>query len=188
MHANLLAPSDHISGEELRAKGMIVVTLASVRVEPMEHIDPAKRGQKKDKGIISFREAGAKSWILNKTNVEILKAVFGDGRCGKQGSAAEHSDGKCYQTDHWIGHKLALGATKQKVSGDAVDGIIVAACDVLTAPLDVVVKLRSKAPRTFTVRPPGGAKPPTSKPCDGAHPEPACGAACWLAGPEEVQS
>ncbi len=81
MHANLLAQSDNLSGAELRAKGTVVGTIASIRVEEMEKI--GKPGAKTKRGVFTFSEQGSKPWILNVTNREILKVVFGDGRCGK---------------------------------------------------------------------------------------------------------
>ena len=152
MHANLLAQSDRQSGADLRARGVVVGTISGATVEEVEQIDPKKKG-KQLKGVITFAEPGVKSWLVNKTNVEILKVVFGDGRCGKQGSERDHADGKCYETAHWVGHKIALGATPQRVGGDEVDGIIVVGCDSLPGPLAVTVKLRNKAPRAYTVKP-----------------------------------
>lgn len=159
MHANLLAQSEHVSGAELRAKGAFVGTIKSIVLTDMDNIDPNKPG-KRPKGVFAFEESGSKPWVTNKTNVEILKRVFGDGRCGKEGTAKEHTDGRCYQTEHWHGHKIALGSSAQKVSGEPVDGIAVIGCSALTAPLEVEVKLPKRAPRKYTVNPPN--KPATT--------------------------
>lgn len=158
MHANLLAQSDHVSGDELRAKGVIAATLAGIEIKDMEKI--GKPGEKSKKGIMRFSETGAKPWIINKTNVEILKAIMGDGRCGKPGGPKEHVDGKCVNTDHWLGHKIGLGPNAQKVSGKPVDGVVVCVLDSLTKPMDVVVELRGRAARTYTVNPPKPASTP----------------------------
>lgn len=165
MHANLLAQSDNLSGAELRARGVVVGTIATIRVDEMEKI--GKPGQKTKRGVFTFKETGVKPWILNVTNREILKTIFGEGRCGKPDAMAndpdpakhEHRDGKCFQTDHWIGHRLALGATEQKVSGKTEDGIVIVGCSCLAALMDVTVNLRSKAPRTYTVKPPAKGQP-----------------------------
>ncbi len=148
MHANLLAQSDNLSGAELRAKGTVVGTIATIRVDEMEKI--GKPGAMTKRGVFTFAEQGSKPWILNVTNREILKVVFGGGRCGKQGTAKEHADGRCFQTDHWIGHKIALGATTQKVSGKPEDGIVIVGCDALAEALDVTVSLRGKSARVIT--------------------------------------
>jgi hypothetical protein len=169
MHANLLTQSDNISGEELRARGVVAWTIAAITREEMEKI--GKPGQKTKRGKIGFREPGSKPWIINVTNKKILIALFGEGRCGKQAtSPEEHKDGGCYNTDHWIGHMIALGATTQRASGKAVDGVIVAGSSVLTAPLDVEVALPNKTPIKYTIRPPskqsaGGQSKPSP-----AHP------------------
>lgn len=151
MHANLITESENQSGSELRAKGAFVGTIASINRQEMEKI--GKPGVKINRGVMRFAEQGAKPWILNVTNREMLKAVFGDGRCGKAGSDKDHADGKCYETDHWTGHKIGLAATEQRVSGKPEDGIILAACDAVTAPMKIKVKLSGKGEREYIVKP-----------------------------------
>lgn len=169
MHANLLAQSDNISGEELRGRGVVKWTIAGMTVEELEKM--GKPGQKTKRGRITFSEVGSKPWIINVTNKKILIDVFGGGRCGKQGSPAEHRDGKCYQTDHWIGHWLALGPTEQRAGGERVDGIIVVGCGALTAPLTVEIALAGKGRKSYTVNPPSKGAPPNHSMLDpAAHP------------------
>jgi len=156
LDARELTPSDHISGEELRARGPQAVTIASVTKVEMSSLDPNKK-IKKPRGVISFREEGARPWVINKTNRIILQNVFGGGRCGKQpGGPDEHADGLCNNTAHWVGQRIGLGATTQQLGQETTDGIIVVGADCLDAPLVVEVKLPNKKPRKYTVSPPNG--------------------------------
>lgn len=153
MHANLLAQGDNISGDELRGRGVVAWTIAAVTREELDKI--GRPGEKTKRGRFTFKEPGSKPWICNVTNKKILIAIFGGGRCGKQpASPDEHRDGGCYQTDHWIGHMIALGATKQRTSGKDVDGIAVVGCGALTSPMDVEVSLVGKGTKTYRVHPP----------------------------------
>lgn len=69
-------------------------TIAHVQIETLPNLK--KPGTDKDKGVIYFEEL-KRGWVMNRTNLECLKALF-----GKE------------STKTWIGHHVTLGTEPTK--------------------------------------------------------------------------
>jgi len=103
-------------------------TIKTVRIEELEGTD----GKKKVKGIISFQEI-SKEWVLNRTVVECLKAMWGR------------------ETNDWHGHRVTLYAAPfhDNTTGEDTTCIRVRGSPDLPADTSITISLPRKKP--FTV-------------------------------------
>ncbi len=146
MNADLLVQSEFIRAVDLVAAGPVTVKISGAELEKLESMDPKKKA--KNKGIISF-VGRDKRWVINATNKEILKQLFGGGRCGK----CPPESPLCKETEHWNGHAITLHAAKVQLGREMTDGIEVKGSPELQAPLTVVVKLPKKREREIILQP-----------------------------------
>lgn len=158
MNADLLVTSDYLRAVDLVALGPQTVTIERVVMEEMD--DLRVRGKKKQKGVIYFK-GKAKGWVINTTNKEMLKQLFGGGRCANPSDTTGHDEPEmCRQTDHWIGRRITLHAVKVRDPSDSkkkTDGIEVKGTPDLTAPLTITIKPNKRAgSRDVTFLPTGG--------------------------------
>jgi hypothetical protein len=145
-----LFPGRFIKAGDLKGKD-VTLQIATVRIEAL----PQDKGGEKVKGIVSF--AGAKKeWVLNRTNGECLKAMFGR------------------DTGEWVGKHVTLYPAP--VNGDI--GIRVRGSTDLKEPIEFELKLARKAPRKvrmLATRVNGKAAPkpaPAPEPEETPEPEP----------------
>src|SRR6185503_15613718 len=90
-------------------------------------------GQKRDRWILFF-EGQAQGLVLNRSNAELLVALFGR------------------DTEGWIGHWVTLGVQQVRMGKDMVPGIRVVGSPELKAPKTVTVKLPRKKPQDVVLR------------------------------------
>ena len=113
------------------------LTIESVKLESLED----EKGKKRDRWIVRFRNQ-ERGLVLNRTNAEIIAALWGR------------------DTDGWAGHAITLRAEKVQMGRETVDGIRIAGSPELTAPRTVTVKLPRKRPVEVKLVPTGKGKPP----------------------------
>ena len=140
----------------------------------------------KIKGVLKYKDAkGTGEIVWPITNSMLAAALFGAIDNGDPGQPVR-------DTDKWVGRLMTIYRDPDvRFGAEKVGGVRVYGSPDLTREITVSVQVtRKRRPQEVTLHPTGqGArKPAPSKPtpCDGAHPEPACGAACWLAGPEDM--
>ncbi len=114
-----LFPGRFIKAGDFKGKD-VTVTIATVRIEDL----PNDAGGNKVKGIIGF-EGKKKEWVLNRTNGEALKAMWGR------------------DTGDWIGKRVTLYPAP--FNGDLA--VRVRGSPDLKAPLDFELKLPRKRPQ-----------------------------------------
>ncbi len=127
----------------------VTLTIANVRLEDL----PNDAGGNKVKGIIAF-EGKKKEWVLNRTNGEALKAMWGR------------------DTGEWIGKRVTLYPAP--FNGDDL-AIRVRGSPDLKAPLDFELKLPRKRPtktRLLVTKPGARAAAPPPEPEPETTPEP----------------
>lgn len=84
MDVSLLFPSRFLKSAEFKGRD-VTLTIASIKLEELA----VEGGGTKTKGIIGFRET-PKLWVLNRTNSECLKGMWGR------------------ETDAWVGKRVTL--------------------------------------------------------------------------------
>jgi hypothetical protein len=122
-----LFPGRFIKSGEFKGRD-VTLTISSIRVEDL----PQDKGGDRGRGIIGFKET-KKEWVLNRTNGECLKAMWGR------------------DTDGWIGKRVTLFPSEW--SGEPC--IRVKGSPELTEPLDVEVKLPKRRPIMMKMIPTG---------------------------------
>ena len=111
--------------------GKHVFTIQDVTLETLE----GDRGQK-DKGVITFKETQFQ-WALNKTNGEVLKALFGR------------------KVQDWIGKQIALYRGEvESGSKRGEPAIRVYGCPHLKQDMHITIQLPKKKPFQVTVHAP----------------------------------
>jgi hypothetical protein len=147
MDADKLIQGRFLKAADFDGKPWTTPPIASVKLEKLEgNTGPRVRG-------VLYFESFEKGWVVNRTNLECLKAMFGR------------------ETDDWIGKRVTLHPVVW--SGEDL-AIRVKGSPDIERPVTVEVKLPRKKPFTMQMqkidgRPKAGAaaKPPTSKPASG---------------------
>lgn len=122
MNANALIQGDYITADEFGGKEP-TLTITKVALVKLEQDD----GRAKNKGVVWFKGT-ERGWVLNRTNVLLLVALFGN------------------ETDAWIGKRVTLHAQAVKFGGETKNGIRVKGSPDLARAINVEVKLpRRKA-------------------------------------------
>lgn len=140
---------EYITAAELVGKTP-TLTINKITLEKVESLkgDEDGGGKMKDKIVIYFAESkSGRGWLLNRTNAEALKEMWGR------------------ETNDWIGHKITLFTTNVRVGKKIEPGIRVKGSPELTAPKTFELKLPRKKPIATTLLPTGTGKvPPTDTP------------------------
>ena len=132
MNATALLPGDFITAAEFGGKTP-TLTITDAR---LVKVFDEKTGGDKQKGTIFFRET-PRGWILNRTNVLCLMAMFGS------------------ETNDWNGKRVTLAAELVQFGRDRVLGIRVKGSPDLLAPVLAEIKLPRKKPTTMRLVPTG---------------------------------
>lgn len=129
MDAALLNPSRFIKSQSFAGREP-TFRIKEVRVEELEGTD----GKKKLKGIVAFNEV-PKEWVLNRTNVECLKALWGR------------------ETDDWIGKRVTLFAAPyhDNTTGEDTTCVRVRGSPDIEKTMAVTISLPRKKPFTMTM-------------------------------------
>lgn len=127
MDYDQLFPGRFMKAGEFQGRA-VTLTIASVEIEEL----PQDQGKAKVKGIISFRET-KKGLVLNRTNGECFKALFGR------------------ETDGWIGKAVTLFTSEW----NGEPAIRVKGAPHLKQPLAFELKLPKRRPTPMTLIPTG---------------------------------
>lgn len=114
--------ADLLNGRE------VTVTVASVNVDDL----PTEKGTVEKRGIVRFRET-ERALVLNRTNAECLKAMFGP------------------ELAAWEGKRVTLYPTKARLGPETVDAIRVRGSPDLAADLTFELRLPRKKPTRVTL-------------------------------------
>lgn len=119
------------------------------KVESMKATDDDGAGKMRDRIVVYFEEGrSGRGWLLNRTNAECLKEMFGR------------------ETDLWLGKKVTLFTTQVRVGPKMEPGIRVKGSPELTEPRVFQLKLPRKKATPMTLLPTGKAPAPTQSPAD----------------------
>jgi len=114
----------------------VTLTISSVAVEKL----PQDDGTVRDRGIIAFRERPDKQLVLNSTNGQCIKAMFGR------------------VLADWIGKRVTLAPERDRFGREMVDCIRIAGSPDLPADIQIEVVLPRKKPKPRTLRRTGKAR------------------------------
>lgn len=146
MDASALTPGQFIKAADLGVSmpKNPTLTIKSAAIEEMASLKPGSAEKTVEKGVIFFEET-KRGWVMNKTNVECLKALFGA------------------RTEGWIGKRVTL-KTEPTNTGP---GIRVLGSPDISTNVVAIVRLPRKKPITMVLQPTGGkAKPRSQRPED----------------------
>ena len=118
MDFDQLFPGRFIKAGELNGKD-VTLTIDAIRLEDL----PSDKGGEKTRGVIAFKQT-KKEWVLNRTNAECLKGMWGR------------------DTDNWIGKRVTIYPAEW--NGEPC--IRVKGSPDLEKPVDVEVKLPKRKP------------------------------------------
>lgn len=133
-----LFPGRFLKAGEFQGK-TVTLTITGVTIEEL----PQEKGEDRERGIVHFKQT-KKALVLNKTNGEAIKAMFGR------------------DVGQWIGRKVTFHPETVQLGRDKVLGIRVVGSPELDDPLTFTLKLAKKKPRQVTLTPTGTAKPPAT--------------------------
>jgi hypothetical protein len=125
MNAKTLITSDYITAVEIDKKELTMTIDRVVREKIADIKNPDKQ---KLKGVIFFKGV-ERGWVMNRTNVQCLIALFG------------------VETDHWIGKRVTIYATPVKVGPKTELGIRIKGSPDITAPVIAVIEMPRKKPQ-----------------------------------------
>ncbi len=149
-----LFPGRFLKAGELGGRAA-TVTISAVDRESL----PQDKGGEKTRGIISF-EGRPKQWVLNSTNGQCLKAMFGD------------------KPQQWVGRRATLVSEMVPMSGELVNAVRVKGSPELTEPMRVTIRLPRRKDVVRILQPtgrqqsggrdsrPSGAVAPEDEPSD----------------------
>lgn len=119
----------YLAAADLPAGREITMTIEGVSMVDVE----LEAGGVQSRALVSIRGA-KKGWLLNRTNAELVSAMFG------------------YETGEWHGKRVTIGRAKVKFGRDTVDGIRVIGSPDIAADVRAEVKLPRKKPQPVTLR------------------------------------
>lgn len=126
----------YITAAELVGKEP-TLTIGKITLEKVESLkvsDDGGAGKVKDRVIVYFRESkGERGWLLNRTNAECLKELWGR------------------ETDNWIGHQITLYTTQVRVGPKMEPGIRIKGSPELDKPRTFDLRLPRKKPTPMTL-------------------------------------
>ncbi len=132
----------YITAAELIGKTP-TLTISRVELEEVESLkvnDDQGAGKTKDRWVIYFAESKKpRGWLLNRTNAECLKEMWGR------------------DVKDWVGKKVTLYATNVRVGPKMEPGIRVKGSPELQEPRTFDLKLPRKKPTPYTLHPTGKA-------------------------------
>lgn len=135
----------YITAAELVGKSptLTVEKITLEKVESMKPTDDEGGGKMRDRIVVYFKEArGGRGWLLNRTNAECIKELWGR------------------ETDGWLGKRITLHTMNVRVGPKMEPGIRVKGSPDLTEPRTFDLRLPRKKPIKTTLVPTGKAAPP----------------------------
>lgn len=143
MNADALVQGQYIKGAEFGATlpATPTWTIRAASIEEVPSLKPgAKEGDIERKGVVWFEEE-RRGWVINRTNLECVKALLGD------------------DTDAWIGKRITLHQQMVSVGPRKEPGVRVLGAPHLTEPMTVEIRLPKKKPIRMVMQPTGKAGP-----------------------------
>lgn len=140
---------DYISAAEIGDKTP-TLTIDRIALEKVEQLKDDGSGKIKDRIVIYFRNSKSdRGWLLNRTNAEALKELWGR------------------ETNGWIGKQVTLCTLQVRVGPKVEPGIRVKGSPELTEPRTFQLKLPRKKPQPYILHPTGrGVQTPAAPPTD----------------------
>lgn len=133
MDVALLFQSRFLKSQEFKGKE-VTLKIAGVHLEDLATEGPRVKGQAptKRKGLVSFTDT-EKLWVINRTNADCLKAMFGR------------------DTDKWIGRRVTLypAPLENRLTGETITCIRVLGSPDIAAPVNALVALPLRKPITM---------------------------------------
>jgi hypothetical protein len=133
MDYSLMFPSRFLRSQEFKGKE-VTLKIAGVHLEDLATEGPKVKGQAptKRKGLVSFADT-EKLWVINRTNADCLKAMFGR------------------DTDKWIGRRVTLypAPFENRLTGETTTCIRVLGSPDIAAPVSALVALPLRKPITM---------------------------------------
>ncbi len=133
MDVALLFQSRFLKSQEFKGKE-VTLKIAGVHLEDLATEGPKVKGQAptKRKGLMSFVDT-EKLWVINRTNADCLKAMFGR------------------DTDKWIGRRVTLypAPFENRLTGETTTCIRVLGSPDIAAPVNALVALPLRKPITM---------------------------------------
>lgn len=134
----------YITAAELVGKEA-TLTIDKITLESVESLKPTDDeggGKMRNRLVIYFRESkGGRGWLLNRTNAECLKELWGR------------------ETEEWLGKRITLHTQSVRVGPKIEPGIRVKGSPELTAPRTFDLRLPRKKPIRTTLLPTGNVTP-----------------------------
>lgn len=132
----LMFPSKYVSAADLKGQD-VTLTIATVEIQKLEGSD----GTFKTKGLVTF-EGAQKAWVLNRTNAEAMKLMWGA------------------ETDNWVGKRITIYPQKMKdpFSDSEIFAIRVRGSPDIDKPAQATVQRGRKSIRV-SVRPTATKRP-----------------------------
>lgn len=130
MHVDLLHPTRFLKSAEFKGKD-VTLTIADVVLEELEREDNSKEA----KGVMAFRDS-PKLLVLNRTNTDCLKSMFG------------------VETERWKGKRVTFFPfpMKDPFTGQPITAIRLRGSPDITAPVSVTIRLRKRKPTVMTMQ------------------------------------
>jgi hypothetical protein len=128
----------YLAAADIPAGREVTVTIEAVSMVDVE----LEAGGVQSRALVAMR-AAKKGWLLNRTNAELISAMFG------------------YETAAWAGKRVTIGRAKVKFGRDTVDGIRVIGSPDLDADRRAEVKLPRKKPQAVVLRRTGASRDAT---------------------------
>ena len=138
MRANALTPGEYIKADELGSThpAQPTWTIAQHGLEEMASLKPGAADKLVEKGVLRFKEIRP-GWVMNKTNVACLVALFGE------------------EVGDWHGKRVTLKTEYQP--GVKKLGLRILGSPDIAAPVDVMIALPRKKPFKMTLVKTGGS-------------------------------
>jgi hypothetical protein len=131
----------YLAAADIPAGREVTVTIEAVSMVDVE----LEAGGVQSRALVAMRNA-KKGWLLNRTNAELISAMFS------------------YETAAWAGKRVTISRAKVKFGRDTVDGIRVIGSPDLDSDRRAEVKLPRKKPQAVVLRRTGASRdatPPT---------------------------
>ena len=138
VNAKSLLKGDYIAAVEFEGKTptMTITALERVKLESLKMggDDDGAPAKMKERGVLHFRETD-RGWVLNRTNIECLIALFGD------------------RTGAWEGKRVTLFATPVQCGPKKELGIRIKGSPDISEPVTATIKLPRRRPVEITMHP-----------------------------------
>lgn len=110
----------------------VTLTISDIDLEEL----PQDDGKERERGVLSFKGT-KKQFVLNSTNGQCIKAMFGR------------------KPMDWIGKRVTFMPDKDRFGKDIVDAVRIHGSPDITSPVDVEIRLPRKKPKTRRLVPTG---------------------------------